>query len=762
MIPHTYPTVISGGQTKMLVYVLSSVAGLQAWIDYIPVKQDTAGLQNHYDGHILSNALTDITGKQAWVDYVPVYIVAGATEKYSTNSSGYIPLSDVLSAPVGGFDIILAAGQSNMSGFIDFNAGLDAADPNVFQYCVFPSDPNYQTIQAAENPPSNPDKINTGKVSVAHSFAKRYYALTGRKVVLVPVSVGSTAVNTVVASVQPRWKPTTTQGDLYLSAISHCNNALVAANAIESGSRFVGTIWFQGESDAGFGANEASYIVALKNLIKGFRAGITGATNSFFIISGLVPEAVNTRQGYAEMQINQAQIASDIYGCAWSSTADLVGFSPDNLHFVSGGREAGTRMADKVSEALAAMSPKPPFPVTTLRAVTPTTTSIALTWTAPTRGSLVTDYVVEFKRDIDSIWTVFADGVTTTTGATVTGLTAGTLYNFRVSAIGDLGSASSYATISEATTSGATAIPNLVTGVTATVNSSSQITLSFTAPAGGNPFYDFRIEYKRTASGTWVVWEHDVSLATSYAITGLSSNTGYDFRVFTKGVGGTSAATTTVSATTTSVGSITYNFSGDTVGQPPAGMTDWSACLSKRVVRNTGAPATFSAGNYMTGTISDTNTSTTTLNNFTPAVNQRITWKRGSALATGRDGFTLRGQLQTPRGNSGNGTYSKILQGYNFEVNSVGNQLRIVRYLSNAIVIGTPFTFTVPTICWFRASVIGSALLFEYSTDNVTWNTAVSATEANIPEMGAVEYLSGMGNSQQNAVFITDIVYEQL
>lgn len=669
-------------------------------------------------------------------------------------------VGSTIPAPTSGFDVILAAGQSNMAGFIDFNATLDAADPNVFQYCVFPSDPNYQTIQAAENPPSNPDKINTGKVSVAHGFAKRYYELTGRKVVIVPNAVGSTAL---ITGGTPRWRPTATQGDLYLSAINHTNNAVIAANAIESGSRFVGTIWFQGESDATFAMNESLYTSQLKELIKGFRAGITDGANTFFIISGLVPEAVSSRIGYREVEILQSQIAADIYGCAYSVTSDLVGFSTDSLHFVTGGRQAGTRMANKVSEALANMSPKPPYPVTVLRAGTPTINSIPLTWIAPTRGALVTDYVVEFKLRTDSTWTVFADGVATTTGATVTGLTAGQLYDFRVSALGD-GVASAFAFVSEATISGATAVPNQVTGVTVTANNASQITVSFTAPVGGNPFYDYRIEYKRTAATPWVIWEHDVNLATSYAITGLASNTPYQFRVSTRGVGGTSATTAAVSATTPAVANQSYDFSDDTVGQAPADIVDYSACLSKRIVRNSGAPIGFSSGNYMAGNINAQNTSTSTLTRFTPAVNQRLTWKRGAALGQGRDGFTLRGQFNTARGNSANGSFSKMLQGYNFEVNSGGNQLRIVRYLSNAIVIGTPFTYTVPTICWFRASVIGTALLFEYSTDNVTWNTAVSTTEVNITELGAVEYLSGMSSAtgQQSSTYITDIFYEQL
>jgi hypothetical protein len=59
----------------------------------------------------------------------------------------------------------------------------------------------------------------------------------------------------------------------------------------------------------------------------------------------------------------------------------------------------------------------------------------ALSWTAASNGgSNITDYLVEYSSD-NSTWTTFADGTSTGTSATVTGLTNGTLYYFRVSAI---------------------------------------------------------------------------------------------------------------------------------------------------------------------------------------------------------------------------------------------------------------------------------------------------------------------------------------
>jgi hypothetical protein len=64
---------------------------------------------------------------------------------------------------------------------------------------------------------------------------------------------------------------------------------------------------------------------------------------------------------------------------------------------------------------------------------------VSLTWTAPTGGSPPTDYVVQYSSNSGSTWTTFSDGVSTSTSATVTGLTNGTSYIFRIQAINALG-----------------------------------------------------------------------------------------------------------------------------------------------------------------------------------------------------------------------------------------------------------------------------------------------------------------------------------
>lgn len=74
-----------------------------------------------------------------------------------------------------------------------------------------------------------------------------------------------------------------------------------------------------------------------------------------------------------------------------------------------------------------------------------------LSWAAPVDGGrAITDYLVEYKLTSEpTTWTTFADGTSTTASATVTGLTNDSSYDFRVSAINEIGTGPVSATVTD-------------------------------------------------------------------------------------------------------------------------------------------------------------------------------------------------------------------------------------------------------------------------------------------------------------------------
>ena len=95
MIPRTYPSTFApNGQQQMVVYFLTSVVGLQRWVDYIPVHLSDGGVENSYNnnGYINVAIVPSLGGTvQAWKDYIPVYQDAAATDAWQVSSVGYIP-----------------------------------------------------------------------------------------------------------------------------------------------------------------------------------------------------------------------------------------------------------------------------------------------------------------------------------------------------------------------------------------------------------------------------------------------------------------------------------------------------------------------------------------------------------------------------------------------------------------------------------------------------------------------------------------------
>lgn len=170
------------------------------------------------------------------------------------------------------------------------------------------------------------------------------------------------------------------------------------------------------------------------------------------------------------------------------------------------------------------------------------TTSATVGWTAV---SGATSYDVDYKASTSGTWTNAATA-TTAISVGLTGLTQGTTYDYRVRTNCASGS-SSYSSAQFTTNSTVTC--GAPTGLVSSAITSSGATLSWTAVSGATT-YD--VNYKAASSSTWLTLASGIS-STSVAITGLTANTLYDWRVRATCTGGsgnyTTAQFTTLSTT---------------------------------------------------------------------------------------------------------------------------------------------------------------------------------------------------------------------
>ena len=110
-----------------------------------------------------------------------------------------------------------------------------------------------------------------------------------------------------------------------------------------------------------------------------------------------------------------------------SSNATLVNGTSYSIKIRAFNTMGGTESTD-----VSAIPNVIPGPVTNLSG-TSGDAQVSLTWTAPS-GSTVTDYVIEYSSNGVS-YTTFSDSVSATASLTVTGLTNGTAYTFRVTSL---------------------------------------------------------------------------------------------------------------------------------------------------------------------------------------------------------------------------------------------------------------------------------------------------------------------------------------
>ena len=182
-----------------------------------------------------------------------------------------------------------------------------------------------------------------------------------------------------------------------------------------------------------------------------------------------------------------------------------------------------------------------------LNTVAMSDTQISLIWDPPINATGVTGYQIEYKTNSDPYSILTLTGNLTT--YLHTGLLTNTTYTYRVSAINS-SEISSPSNESSATT---LSVPSIPRNLSATVISSSQINLNWTAPSndGGSAISGYKILRDNSCLGIFVTISNTTNSSTSYSDTGLDANTCYQYNVQAiNAIGVGNTATNNVTVTT--------------------------------------------------------------------------------------------------------------------------------------------------------------------------------------------------------------------
>jgi hypothetical protein len=223
------------------------------------------------------------------------------------------------------------------------------------------------------------------------------------------------------------------------------------------------------------------------------------------------------------------------------------------------------------SAASASVTPnQTPSAATGLTVVGAGSSNVTLTWGAVSATPAVTDYRVEYSTDAGVTWTTYADGVSTSSSALITGLTTGVSYSFRVSAINSIGVGT--ATGASTAVVGGTVPATIAAAPTVSASPGSVLVIWGVPANGGSALTAAELQYSTNGGGTWTTYSGNVDLTGAITVTGLTGGQAYIFRARTNNFFGSSAwstastSVTALSATAPSVVTGLTSTAGSTAG----------------------------------------------------------------------------------------------------------------------------------------------------------------------------------------------------
>lgn len=222
--------------------------------------------------------------------------------------------------------------------------------------------------------------------------------------------------------------------------------------------------------------------------------------------------------GYSEGSCAQGPLPSSTVGGTIMSYCHLTG---SGINFSNGfGPQPSALIISRINggACLVNCSTTPCNAPTNLVTNSITTTSAALSWTAATGGA---GHTLQWRQASASTWTTVNNIAGTT--YSLSGLTAGTTYQFQVRTECGTSSSTYSAPAGFSTTAVGCGIP---AGMTATSITSSSAVLGWTVVSGA---IGYDLQWRPASASTWATVTNVTG--TSYTLPGLASSTGYQFQV---------------------------------------------------------------------------------------------------------------------------------------------------------------------------------------------------------------------------------------
>lgn len=291
--------------------------------------------------------------------------------------------------------------------------------------------------------------------------------------------------------------------------------------------------------------------------------GSGSKTNSYLEIKSFLTGYSSADAAAGTYNVSLSDLQSALSGASWGSAVATGSGNGVPPNFKTSGVACTASSAGYVATGRCWDIPSDQavvfrYPISSLSTpVTAGNRQVVITWSTPSGGGTPDNYIVQYKRtsDPDSAFTTFSTP-TNVNNETVTSLTNGVNYSFRVAASNADGT-SAYTAVRTATPTGP---PDAPTSLTATVASGSA-TISFTAPAsnGGSAITNY--QYSINDGATWTAFSPTV-VASPVTISGLTNGTTYPIRLRAISALGNGDSSTSLSVIPGAPFTITYDSQG--------------------------------------------------------------------------------------------------------------------------------------------------------------------------------------------------------